>query len=263
MGLPQSSFDNSSAYTESRKYGRPKVQLTQRDFRIPGLAVTVVAVVLLLFLGFGTCVFNYGLPPPIVVSEVSETPEKLKPKVVTENRPKEAKQVSYNKLMVNWKTFLEKPDEKAFAVGELKEGLKTRPWAASWNHETQDEANKAALEECERLADKCRLIYPSKEEGVGKGAEDLRKMKDEAVKEKQKKDKQMIEAQQQPPDEEGASFLRRSTNFLTRHQQSMMRDRRLWRTAALGGKELHPDAMRVNASRSSVTCGHATIHACA
>merc|ERR1719453_587533 len=99
--------------------------LTQRDFRLTGIAITVVAVILLLFLGFGVCVFNYGMPPPVVVSEVSETPEKLKPKVVRENRPQEAKEVSYNKLMVDWKTFKEKPEHKAFAVGELKSGLKT------------------------------------------------------------------------------------------------------------------------------------------
>merc|ERR1719453_1804203 len=134
--------------------------LTQRDFRLTGIAITVVALILLLFVGFGVCVFNYGLPPPVVVSEVSETPEKLKPKVVRENRPEEATEVSYNRRMGDWKSFLKKPDEKAFAVGELKEGLKTRPWAASWNHETQEDANKAALSECERLAGKCRLIYP-------------------------------------------------------------------------------------------------------
>merc|ERR1719181_1535142 len=51
MGLPQSSFDNSSAFTESRKYDRPQVALTQRDFRNPGIAVTVVAVVLILCYG--------------------------------------------------------------------------------------------------------------------------------------------------------------------------------------------------------------------
>merc|ERR1719498_50164 len=105
MGFPYSSFDNAISYTESRKYGRPHMHLSQRDFRLTGFAITVVSLILLLFIGFGVCVFNYGLPPPVVVSEVSETPEKLKPKVVRENRPKEAKQVSYNKLMVNWKEF--------------------------------------------------------------------------------------------------------------------------------------------------------------
>mmetsp|Transcript_24101 Transcript_24101/g.38288 ORF Transcript_24101/g.38288 Transcript_24101/m.38288 type:complete len:720 (+) Transcript_24101:110-2269(+) len=178
MGLPQSSFDNSAAYTTSRCLGRQRIILTQRDFRIPGVAVTIIAVILLLFLGFGTCVFNYGMPPPVIVSEVSKTPEKLQPKIVIENRPKEAEEVSYNGMMDDWKTFLEKPDEKAFAVGKLKEGLKTRPWAASWNHATQEEANKAALAECEKLSEECRIIYPTKIAEVKHSAEDIREAGD-------------------------------------------------------------------------------------
>jgi len=250
MGLPQSSFDNSSAYTESRKYGRPKVQLTQRDFRIPGIAVTIVAVFLLSFLGFGVCVLNYGLPPPIVVSEVSETPEKLKPKIVIENRPHEAKQVSYNKLMVGWKTFLEKPDEKAFAVGELKEDLKTRPWAASWNHETQKDANKAALKECERLAGKCRLIYPEQEDAVGEGAEDLR---DLAKKDKKKSDKDVETGQELDVDKEhaGSSFLRRATSLMSKRQHGL----------SVG--YMHPGLVPMHILKSPVTCGHSTNHTCA
>merc|ERR1719375_1011223 len=150
------------------------------------MAVTGVALLLLLSLGYGVCIFNFGMPPPVVVSEVSETPEKLKPKIVRENRPVEATEVSYSrKLLKSWKTFLEKPDHKAFAVGELKEGLKTRPWAASWNHETQEDANKAALEECERMADKCRLIYPQKQDEIGKPAHELREAVDKE-KDKQK-----------------------------------------------------------------------------
>jgi di/tricarboxylate transporter len=251
MGLPQSSFDNSSAYTESRKYGRQRVQLTQRDFRIPGLAITIVAALLLLFLGYGVCVYNYGLPPPVVVSEVSETPEKLKPKVVRENRPEEAKEVSYNKMMVNWKEFLDKPDEKAFAVGELKEGLRTRPWAASWNHETQEDANRAALEECERLADKCRLIYP-RDGDPGEKAEDIR----EAVK-KNKKDNQAMKPT------EGASFLRRGRSFLASYPRSMLQAHMQWHLAP------HPvdkdslfQGTRMRTSRSPVVCGHVTNHTC-
>jgi len=174
MGLPQSSFDNTSAYSQSRKYNRKKVELSQKDFGVPGVAIALVAVALLMSLGFPICVYKYGMPPPIVVSEVSETPEKLKPKVVIENRPKESKQVAYNKLMVDWKTFKKKPDYKAFAVGDLDKGMKTRPWAASWNHDTQDEANKAALSECNRMAhpDKCKLIYPEQQERFGSKVED-------------------------------------------------------------------------------------------
>merc|ERR1719316_1270443 len=205
MGLPHSSFDNASAFTESRKYGRPKVQLTQRDFRLPGIAVTVVAVILLLFLGFGVCVSNYGMPPPVVVSEVSETPEKLKPKIVTENRPEEASEVSYNKMMGDWKSFEKKPDHKAFAVGKLKKDFKTRPWAASWNHETQEDADKAAMEECERIAGECRLIYPSRQESFGKEAHDLKK----AVEKKDQED-------QKTGAGDGTRFLVRSPRLLSR-----------------------------------------------
>jgi len=274
MGLPQSSFDNSSAYTESRKYGRPKVQLTQRDFRIPGLAVTIAAVFLLLFLGFGVCVFNYGLPPPVVVSEVSETPEKLKPKVVTENRPSEAKQVSYNKLMVDWKTFLEKPDKKAFAVGELKEDLKTRPWAASWNHETQEEANKAALGECERLAGKCRLIYPQKGDDIGEAAEDIRKdvkkkkaqgqLNDELSAKEQENANLKKQKGTNLKKQEGSSFLRRQMSFLAEHQHSRTQARWRGQTATpAANKVLRLELPGVRASGSPVTCGHATNHTCA
>lgn len=240
MGLPQSSFDNSSAYVQSRKYGRPRVHLSQRDFRNPGLVISVVAAFLLLFLGFGVCVFNYGLPPPVVVSEVSETPEKLKPKVVRENRPDEAEQVSYNRLMVNWKEFLDKPDEKAFAVGELKPGLKTRPWAASWNHETQEEANKAALDECERLADKCRLIWPQAKDGVGEGAKDLRK----AIKDDKKSSKSNEVAD--VTEDNGANFLR-SRKF----GRSLGEDKQL-------GVRPHSQLPRL-----PVTCGHAANKTCA
>jgi di/tricarboxylate transporter len=205
MGLPQSSFDNSSAYTESRKYDRPQVVLKQRDFRIPGVAITIVAVFVLLFLGYGVCVFNFGMPPPVVVSEVSETPEKLKPKIVTENRPEEAGEVSYNKMMGDWKSFEKKPDHKAFAVGKLKKDFKTRPWAASWNHETQEDANKAAMEECERIAGECRLIYPSRQESFGKEAHDLKK----AVEKKDQED-------QKTGAGDGTRFLVRSPRLLSR-----------------------------------------------
>merc|ERR1719201_2828662 len=44
MGLPQSSFDNSAAWTASRTLGRKRFILTQRDFRLPGFAVTIIAV---------------------------------------------------------------------------------------------------------------------------------------------------------------------------------------------------------------------------
>lgn len=238
MGFPYSSFDNAISYTESRKYGRPKMVLTQRDFRLPGFAVTFVALVLMLFVGFPVCVMNYGLPPPVVVSEVSEAPEKLQPKVVTENRPDAAEEVSYNKRMVNWKTFLAKPDKKAFAVGELKEGLKTRPWAASWNHETQAEADKAALDECERLADKCRLIWPQKDEDVGKGADDLRK-----VVRKEKKD--------------GPVNMDSKHDAVGKNvrQHSMLRSRpRLTRRSKNGDAALTTDP-RVRVTRVPITCG--------
>jgi len=253
MGLPQSSFDNSSAFTESRKYGRPKVVLTQRDFRLPGIAVTIVAVFLLLFFGFGVCVVNYGLPPPVVVSEVSETPEKLKPKVVTENRPHQAKQVSYNKLMVNWNEFLEKPDHKAFAVGRLKENLKTRPWAASWNHGTQEDANKAALAECERLAGKCRLIYPPENDGAHdiKKAVDKHKKRDEASGGKIDE----VANVERVHGGDGASFLRRGVGpiFLSRQRKNYkMRLQKILETSGYLAKE---DVSSVR--RRTVTCSSA------
>jgi len=159
MGMPHSSFDNLASYMTSRTLGRSHLELKQRDFRISGGPVTFLAAIVILVFGFGVCVANFGMPPPVVVSETG-TPEKLKPKVVVENRPPEAKQVAYNDQMANWKAFLKRPGKKAFAVGELKKGLKTRPWAAAWNHVKQKDANKAALEECERMAGKCRLIWP-------------------------------------------------------------------------------------------------------
>ena len=52
-----------------------------------GGVFTGVAVILLLSVGYGVCIFNFGMPPPVVVCEVTETPQKLQPKIVTENRP--------------------------------------------------------------------------------------------------------------------------------------------------------------------------------
>jgi hypothetical protein len=252
MGFPYSSFDNAISYTESRKYGRPRMALTQRDFRITGFAITIVAVILLLFMGFGVCVLNYGLPPPVVFSEVSETSEKLQPRVVTENRPLETKEVSYNKRMVNWKTFLSKPDEKAFAVGKLKGGLKTRPWAASWNHETQEEADKAALDECERMADECRLIWPQEKDGIAKHADELRRGgKKENGKKALPGPGDMDEAKHEAVD--GSA------------QPSMLRarqTRRPFRAFARGRAPLTKD-LDLEVTRAPVTCGHATKRTCA
>lgn len=162
MGMIHSSFDNLAAYNASKGIGKRDKELTQRDFRIAGGPLTVLAAFLVLVLGFGVCVNSYGLPPPVVVSETG-TPEKLKPRVAKENLPREAKQVAYNDEMADWKDFERRPEKKAFAVGEFKEGMKTRAWAAAWGHPTQESANKAAIRDCERMAKRCRLIYPPKD----------------------------------------------------------------------------------------------------
>jgi len=87
--------------------------------------------------------------------------------ITTEVMPKEASEVTYNNYIPNWEAFLAKPDEKAFAVGKLTKRLKTRPWAASWNHKTQHQANWAAIAACERVAPKCRVAWPLRSAGDG------------------------------------------------------------------------------------------------
>ena len=81
---------------------------------------------------------------PEQIKAKRETPERI----TTEVMPAEVKDVKFNNYMKNWEAFLAKPDEKAFAVGEMTENLKSRPWAASWNHETQHQANFAAVAAC-------------------------------------------------------------------------------------------------------------------
>ncbi|CAJ1359210.1 unnamed protein product [Effrenium voratum] len=55
--------------------------------------------------------------------------------------------------------FLEKPDCKALAVGEISQKTGIRPWAASWGKFSQQEANSDALRVCRQFGVKCRLIY--------------------------------------------------------------------------------------------------------
>lgn len=88
-------------------------------------------------------------------------------KIVAGVMPDEAKEITYNNYLPNWEAFLAKPDEKAFAVGELKKKLKSRPWASVWNHATQHAANFAAVVACERMAPKCRVAWPLREAGQG------------------------------------------------------------------------------------------------
>lgn len=167
MAFQHSSFDNVAAQISSRlnrRTGSDSPALQQRDFVLSGGATAVWAAVVLLTLGFTTTVLLYGPPPPVVVAETG-TPKTLAPKVVEENIPKEHAQVQWNDKMPDWAAFMKRPDKKAFAVSELEAGMATRAWAASWNHDTQEEANDAAMRDCQKIARKCRLIWPRKEFG--------------------------------------------------------------------------------------------------
>jgi len=164
MGLPTSSFDNLASYQMSKAFNKPTFHLAQRDYSMSGMPLTIFACLTTVTLGFFICIQNYSLPPPVIISETG-TPEALKPRVATENLPVEASQVSYTDKMVDWKTFRKMPERKAFAVGELKEGKKTRPWAAAWGHSTQDAAEVQAIRDCQRYGDSCRIIWPP----AGKG----------------------------------------------------------------------------------------------
>lgn len=161
MGHPRSSLDNVQSYMTSMDIGQtqPRKQLSPRDFRISGGVFTIFAGLLVLSLGYGICTMNFGPPPPVGFSQTG-TPEKLKPKVVKENIPKEAEEVKYTEKLANWTTFEKKREKKAFAVGSKEPGMKTRAWAAAWGHRTQEEANEAALRDCQKVSKKCRIIYP-------------------------------------------------------------------------------------------------------
>jgi len=173
MGMPHSSFDNMSAYMASQMstHRRRNNQLKQGDFYVSGCVTALLGAVVVLSLGFGTCFFLYGPPPPVVFSETG-TPKDLKPKVIKENLPKEANHVLWNKAMPDWKAFLDRPDKKAFAVSDLEPGKATRAWAASWNHVNQEKANTAAIRDCESVARKCYLIWPRKNWGSGHASHD-------------------------------------------------------------------------------------------
>jgi len=163
-GLPHTSFDNLAAITASMGVQRRSVKLSKKDFQRVIVAGTSWGWLVVVLLGGTLCAFKFGSPPPIVIADTG-TPEGLKPKVVTENMPEEVEDVGWNDNVANWKAFLKRPDKKAFAVGSMR-GMRTRSWAAAWNHETQQAANDAALRHCETLADDCRLIYPPQgEEG--------------------------------------------------------------------------------------------------
>lgn len=167
MGFSHSSFDNVAAQNYSARLGKEEAHLERSDFGRAGNLTTVWGATVLLTLGPWICEQMYGSPPPLVVAEISDTPEELKPKVVKESLPEEVGQVKWRKdQLADWNDFMKQPDKKAFAVGTIK-GMQTRGWAAAWNHRTQEGANKAALEHCERLADKCRLIYPPDDQGKG------------------------------------------------------------------------------------------------
>eukprot|EP00927_Polykrikos_kofoidii_P063077 TRINITY_DN5788_c0_g1_i1.p1 TRINITY_DN5788_c0_g1~~TRINITY_DN5788_c0_g1_i1.p1 ORF type:complete len:740 (-),score=142.55 TRINITY_DN5788_c0_g1_i1:25-2244(-) len=159
MGLPQSSFDNQAALTASQALGEGRGELKQRDFAKGGVATSIIALVLLMTLGFGVCIMQFGMPPPSEISATG-TPDALIPRVTKENFPKELREVSFNKQIANWKDFESRPDKKAFAVSSKGSGNSTRAWAAAWNHETQAEANAAALHDCETVGEACHIVYP-------------------------------------------------------------------------------------------------------
>mmetsp|Transcript_12199 Transcript_12199/g.22501 ORF Transcript_12199/g.22501 Transcript_12199/m.22501 type:complete len:715 (+) Transcript_12199:52-2196(+) len=160
-GLPHTSFDNMAAIAASLGCHRRKVVLSRKDFQrvlLPATAGGWLAVVLI---GGLICTAVFGRPPPPVIAETG-TPETLRPKVVRENTPQEVAQIGWNDNLANWKEFMERPNEKAFAVGTIR-GMEKRSWAASWGHETQAEANEVAMQHCRDLAERCRLIYPPQE----------------------------------------------------------------------------------------------------
>jgi len=175
MGFSHSSFDNVAALTTSMNLGKDEAVLTRRDFNGAGFLTTLWGAGVLLTLGPWIGEQMFGPPPPLVVAEISDTPEELKPRVVKESLPHEVEQVKWKKdQLANWNEFLKRPDKKAFAVGTIK-GMQTRGWAATWNHPTQESANRGALEHCENLADKCRLIYPPGNDEKGFDMRDLPK----------------------------------------------------------------------------------------
>lgn len=64
----------------------------------------------------------------------------------------------------SYAAFLQKPDQKALAVGEMDPKTGIRPWAAAWGKYSQQDANAEALRICRQYGGKCRLIF------VGSGA---------------------------------------------------------------------------------------------
>eukprot|EP00931_Biecheleriopsis_adriatica_P103629 TRINITY_DN78430_c0_g1_i1.p1 TRINITY_DN78430_c0_g1~~TRINITY_DN78430_c0_g1_i1.p1 ORF type:complete len:365 (-),score=69.11 TRINITY_DN78430_c0_g1_i1:37-1080(-) len=67
--------------------------------------------------------------------------------------------VKWNKECPSYAAFLEMPDKKALAVGEISEMTGERPWAAAWGKFSQQDANAEALRVCRQYGVKCRLIY--------------------------------------------------------------------------------------------------------
>mmetsp|Transcript_8324 Transcript_8324/g.19591 ORF Transcript_8324/g.19591 Transcript_8324/m.19591 type:complete len:714 (+) Transcript_8324:70-2211(+) len=162
-GLPHTSFDNMAAIAASMGCHRRKVVLSKKDFQRVLLPATTAGWLSVVLIGSLVCTAVFGSPPPLIVAETG-TPENLKPKVVKENTPQEVEQIGWNDKLANWREFMERPEEKAFAVGTIR-GMKKRSWAAAWGHATQVEANDAALRTCKSMAEGCRLIYPPAEEG--------------------------------------------------------------------------------------------------
>jgi len=164
MGMIHSSFDNLAAHTVSMQLEKRKSQLKQTDFIKAGSVTAIISMLVVLSVGFGIGVALFGSPPPVVIAETG-TPKDLKPKVVKENinvLPAESNQVTWNEKVPDWETFQGRPDYKAFAVGKLEKGMKTRNWSAVWGYSTQQQANTAAVRECENQGTACRLIWNGK-----------------------------------------------------------------------------------------------------
>merc|ERR1719161_3499845 len=160
MGLPHVSFDNLAAMTTSLSLSQASKALRPRDFHRAGNIVTLISGVVIVSMGYAIAMEVYGPPAPMAISQDTEyTPKELKPS----EGPEEAQEVSWSQKTPNWKSFLKKPDYKAFAVGKMEKGQRTRAWGAAWNHETQEAANQDALRSCRRVAKNCRIVYPPSE----------------------------------------------------------------------------------------------------
>lgn len=157
MGLPHVSFDNLAAMATSEELPNSNKALRSQDFHRAGNIVTVISLIVIISMGYPIGMEVYGPPAPLAISGDTEyTPKELKPS----KGPRETKEVNWSERTPNWKSFLKKPDYKAFAVGKMEKGQRTRAWGAAWGHETQEAANKDALASCSKVAKNCRIVYP-------------------------------------------------------------------------------------------------------